>query len=127
MSKYAQNNISLAALFKKLAREGIDLAQAEISLARAEANSIKNNYIGGAAFCAAAALTLLASVILLSESAVAALAPYVESVALAYALIAFVLLILTFTLVLVGMSYMNRKTQPVGTIFKWVAGERGGQ
>lgn len=124
MPKSGHEQESLSSLFKQVAGEGIDLAQAELSLARAEMAGLTKSYMIGLVFFLAAFALSIATLVILSEAATAEIEPYVNSLALAYFIAGLLMLVLTILLVAVGVSFLTRKYKPIGTIFKWLAGQQ---
>ena len=115
--------MTLVGLFKKLAAEGLEVAQAELDLARAEAVSVTKLYAGGAVICLAGFVVAIATVVMLSQAMALGLEPYFSSLAKAYLTTSLAMLILTTFLTWLGVNFLKRKYQPVGIIFKWLAGK----
>ena len=115
--------MSLVGLFTKLAAEGLEVAQAELDLARAEAVSVTKLYAVGAVICLAAFVVAIATVVMLSQAMALGLEPYFSSLAKAYLTTSLAMLILTIFLTWLGVNFLKRKYQPVGIIFKWLAGK----
>ncbi len=123
MPKTAPANLSLGNLFRELAGDGLEVAQAELSLARAEALGISKRIITGLAICVVSFIFVLATVIILAEGAVAALQPFVNNVAVADLAVGIVLLVLSAFLMWLGSTFLPRNYKPVGSIFRWLAGK----
>ena len=121
--KATRGGMTLVGLFKKLAAEGIEVAQAELDLARAEAVSVTKLYAVGAVICLAGFAVAIAAAVMLSQAMALGLEPYFSSLAKAYLIAGLAMLILTIFLTWLGVNFLKRKYQPVGVIFKWLAGE----
>lgn len=124
MPRSAHDQESLSGLFKQIAGEGIDLAQAELSLARAEAAGLTKSYVVGIALCLIAFALSIASLVILGEAAAAAVALYTQGEAFAHFIVGVVMLVATVVLVFLGITFLTRKYKPVGAIFKWLAGQQ---
>ena len=122
--RVADERESLAGLLKRLATDGIELVQAELSLARAEAIGISRSFILAGATILTCFIFLIATVMMLAEAAALGLQPYFSSAPLAYLTVALVMLILTILSGWLGVKLITRQYQPVGTIFKWVTGRK---
>ena len=119
-----QESQSLSGLFKKLTAEGIDVVRAELNLACAEAAGVTKIYVLGSVICLACFVMAIATVVMLAQAAALGVAPYVGGVAMAYLITGLVMSILTTFLALFGFNFLTRKYRPVGTIFKWLTGQR---
>ena len=115
---------SLGELFKKLAAEGWDVAQAELDLARAEAVGASKLYVMGGVICLVCLVTAIATVLIIAQAAALGLEPYFNSPAKAYLVTGLAMSILTVFLGWLGVTLLTRKYQSVGTIFKWLTGQR---
>ena len=115
--------MSLVGLFKKLASEGLEVAQAELDLARAEAVGVTKLYAAGVVICLAGFVLAIATVVMLSQAVALGLEPYFSSLAKAYLTTSLAMLILTIFLTWLGVNFLKHKYQPVGIIFKWLAGK----
>ena len=119
-----QESQSLSGLFKKLTVEGIEVVRAELDLARAEAAGITKFYIAGVIICLACFVMAIATVVALVQAVALGLESYLGSGAMAYLITGIVMSILTAILAWVGINILTQKYQPVGTIFKWLGGQR---
>lgn len=124
MPRSARDDQSSARLFNRALEEGIDLAQAELVLARAEVGRLTKSYIVGVALCLTASALLIATLVILGEAAATGLIPFVKSAPLAYFIAGLGMLLLTFLIVWIGVGFLTRKPKPVGSIFKWLTGEQ---
>ena len=116
--------LSLSSLFKRLAAEGLDVARAELDLARAEAVGATKLYVTGGAICIACFVAAIATAVILAQAAASALQPYFSGPAMAYLVVGLAMLLLTVFLGWLGVNFITLKYQPVGTIFKWLSGQR---
>jgi hypothetical protein len=124
MPRSAEESQPSLRLFQQAVGEGIDLAQAELSLARAEAAGLTKHYIVGLGFCVAAFVLAIATLGIFGVAAARAIAPHVHSAAMAYSIVGAAMVVLTLVLLWAGMSLLTRKPKPVGTIFKWLTGQQ---
>ena len=119
-----QESQSLSDLFKKLADEGLQVAQAELDLARAEAVGLTKLYVVGGFLCVTCVAVAIATMVTLANAAALGLEPYFNSPAKAYLVTGLAMSVLTVFLGWLGVNLLTRKYQPIGTIFKWLAGQR---
>jgi Putative Actinobacterial Holin-X, holin superfamily III len=111
-----QGEATLGSLFADASRDLSALVRDEIELAKTELRGdVKNGLVGGAMFGAAAFLGVLALVPLLIAAAEGLVALGVPR-ALAYLIVAVVLLIVAAVLVLVGKSSVSKVGPPERTI-----------
>ena len=115
---------SLSELLRKLAEEGLEVARAELDLARAEAANVAKLYVMGIFICLACFAVAIATLVILSQALALALEPYFNSPAEAYLIAGLAMTLIAFFLGWLGISFLTRKNQPVGTIFKWLTGRR---
>ena len=115
---------SLGGLLKKLAGEGWDVAQAELDLARAEAVGAGKLYVMGGVICLACLVMAIATVVMFAQAAALGLERYFINPTNAYLITGLAMSILTVFLGWLGVTLLTRKYQPVGTIFKWLTGQR---
>ena len=115
---------SLGGLLKKLAAEGWDVAQAELDLARAEAVGVSKLYVMGGVICLACLVMAIATVVMFAQAAALYLEPYFNNPTNAYLITGLSMSILTVFLGWLGVNLLTRKYEPVGTIFKWMTGQR---
>ena len=115
---------SLSGLLKKLATEGWDVAQAELDLARAEAVGATKLYVMGGVICLACFVMAIATVVMFAQAVALGLERYFNNPTNAYLITGLAMSILTVFLGWLGVTLLTRKYQPVGTIFKWLTGQR---
>jgi hypothetical protein len=116
--------MTLVELLKKLAAEGLEVAQAELDLARAEAAGVTKIYVTGAVICVACFMVATATVVMLSEAMALGLEPYFNSPATAHLITALAMSLLAIFLAWLAVKFFTRKYQPIGAIFKWLYGQR---
>ena len=63
MPSASREGESLSSLIKRLVDEGIDLARAELNLARAEAVDASKQYVWGGVICVASLIIAIATVV----------------------------------------------------------------
>lgn len=114
---------SLAELLKKLAAEGLEVARAELDLARAEAACVTKHYIIGASICVGCFVVANAAVVILSQAAALSLEPYFSTPAKAYLMTGLAMSLITIFMGWLGVTFLTRKFHPVGIIFKWLSGQ----
>lgn len=115
---------SLSGLLKKLATEGWDVAQAELDLARAEAVGASKLYALSAVICLACLVMAIATLVIFAQAVALVAEPYFNSLPKAYLITGLAMSALTAFLGWLGATLFTRKYQPVGTIFKWLTGQR---
>lgn len=115
--------LSLSSFFKKLVAEVLDVARAELDLARAEAAGVAKLYVTGGVICLACFVVATATAVILGQAAALALQPYFSGPAMAYLITGLAMFLLTILLAWLGVNFITRKYQPVGTIFKWLTGQ----
>ncbi len=115
---------SLSGLLKKLATEGWDVAQAELDLARAEAVGASKLYVMSGVICLACLVMAIVTLLMFAQAAALGLEPYFNSLTQAYLITGLAMSALTALLGWLGVTLFTRKYQPVGTIFKWLTGQR---
>ena len=124
MPTHSGTHESLSGLLKKLAGEGWDVAQAELDLARAEAVGATKLYVMGGVICLACLVMAIATVVMFAQAAALYLEPYFNNPTNAYLITGLSMSILTVFLGWLGVNLLTRKYEPVGTIFKWMTGQR---
>lgn len=122
--RLSQENHSLSGLFKKLTTEGIEVVKAELNLARAEAAGFTKLIVVGSVICVLCFVVAISTVVILAQAAALGLEPHVSSPAMAYLITGLVMALSTAFLAWLGIKFLTQKYRPVGTIFKWLTGQR---
>ena len=123
MPSASREGESLSSLIKRLVDEGIDLARAELNLARAEAVDASKQYVWGGVICVASLIIAIATVVIFAQATANGLQKYFNDPAISYLVTGLGMAILTVFLGWLGFYIVTRKFQPVSTIFKWLAGK----
>jgi uncharacterized membrane protein len=113
---------ALPNLVRELAVDGLRWADAEIALAKAEAGVLLRSYITGLAVALAGFATFIAAVVILAQSGVIALTPYLSSESLAGLVIGLVLLAVVIVLAILARHLLTQKPPATGLIFQWLTG-----
>ena len=108
--------------FAELGSSGIRWAEAEVALARAEAGVLFRGYLTGLLVALLGIATFIVALVILAQTCVGALAPYMSSQILAGLTIGFILLVIFGVLLMLARYFLTRKTPPTGLIFDWLAG-----
>ncbi len=114
--------LELSQLLKKLVGDGARWADAEITLAQAEAGLILRGYMAGVAvslLCFALSITTL---VIFAQAGAIALLSYINNPVFAYLTMGLALTTIVVILTLLARHLFIRKQRPVGIIFKWLAG-----
>jgi Putative Actinobacterial Holin-X, holin superfamily III len=122
MPKRDEFQKELPLLIKQLAGDGARVAEAELSLARAEAAIIARRYVIGMAVGTCGIATAITALVILAQAFAIALAPFMTNPAYAYFSIGLVMLAITIILSLISAHLFARKHEPIGTILTWVMG-----
>lgn len=110
-------------LFKKLAGDGARWADAELTLAKAEAGSLLRGYVAGIVVAVLGIVVLIAALVIFAQAGVIALVPYVNSELLAGVTVGLILLGIVVMLALTAWHLLAHKTPPRGLIFRWLMGD----
>lgn len=109
-------------LARELAVDGLRWAGAEMVLARAEAGLLLRGYIIGLAAALIGLAALTAALVILAQSGMIALTPYLRSESLAGLVISLVLLALVIALAILARHFLIQKAPATGLIFQWLTG-----
>jgi uncharacterized membrane protein len=112
-------------LLKELAVDGLRWAEAEIALAKAEAGTLLRSYITGLAVAVLGIAIFTAAVVILAQSGVVALTPYMGSESLAGFAIGLILLAVVVLLGVLTRHFLTHKMPAMGLILQFVAGSAG--
>jgi hypothetical protein len=119
---YPSSKPAFPELFKELADDGKRWLDAELALAKAEAGLRLRGYAAGLAAAFASFSILIAATVVLAQSGVVALMPYVNGPAIAGLVVGIILLAIVAVLALVAKNLLVNKTKPIGFFFRWLAG-----
>ena len=106
----------------ELGSSGVRWANAEITLAKAEAGVLFRGYLAGLLVALLGIATFIVALVILAQTCVRALAPYMSSQILAGLTIGLLLLVIFGALLMLARYFLTRKTPPTGLIFHWLAG-----
>jgi hypothetical protein len=120
---YPTSKPAFPELFKELAGDGKRWLDAELALAKAEAGLRLRGYVAGLGMAFASLAILIAATVILAQTSVAALTPYVSGPAVAGLIVGIILLVTVVVLGLLAKSSLINKTRPIGLIFRWLAGD----
>jgi hypothetical protein len=113
----------ISELFERLSREGRGWAEAEVRLARAELGAFKGQAIR-IVICGVLAFALtFCALFVLSQAAVAFLAPYVDSVGVASLIVGFALIVLVAISLFLMRSALSFRADSV--FLRWFATHSG--
>lgn len=118
-----QENENLAGLFKKITTEGLDVAHAELDLARAEAINLAQIYVTGVILCVVSFVFAISTTVLMGQATALFLQRYIHSLVGSYLVTGIIMLISTLLLAWLGFKQFKQKITPVGTIFTWMTGQ----
>lgn len=121
--QYPASKPAFSELFRELAGDGARWADAELALAKAEAGVLLRGYAAGLVVVLLSFAALIAAIVILAQASVIALMPYVNDQALAGVAVGLILLGGVVLLALTARHLLTRKTQPMGLIFRWLAGD----
>ena len=116
------SNQAFPELVRDLAVDGLRWADAEIVLAKAEASVLLRSYITGLAVALFGIATFTAALVILAQSGVIALTPYLSSESLAGLVIGLVLLAVVIVLAVLARHFVTQKAPAAGLIFQWLTG-----
>ncbi|MGB8314382.1 MAG: phage holin family protein [Aestuariivirga sp.] len=111
----------------ELGSSGVRWAEAEVALARAEAGVMFRSYLTGLLVALLGIATFIVALVILAQTCVAALAPYMGSQILAGLTIGLILLVIFGALLMLARYFLTRKTPPTGLIFHWLSGTARGK
>lgn len=116
------SNQAFPELIRDLAVDGLRWADAEIVLAKAEAGVLLRGYITGLAVAFLGIAVFTAAIVIVAQSGVIALTPYLSSESLAGLVIGLVLLAIVIVLAILARHLLAQKTPATGLIFQWLTG-----
>jgi hypothetical protein len=121
--RYPASKPAFPELFKELAGDGARWADAELALARAEAGVLLRGYAAGLVVAVLCLSVMIAALVILAQASVIALMPYVNGAFSANVIVGLILVGFVLALALTARHLLARKTQPMGLIFRWLAGD----
>ena len=120
---YPASKPAFPELFKELAGDGKRWLDAELALAKAEAGIRLRGYAAGLGVAFASLSILIAAIVVLAQTGVAALTPYASGPAVAGLTVGLIMLVIVAVLALVAKHLLISKTPPAGLIFRWLASD----
>lgn len=116
------SNQAFPELIRDLAVDGLRWADAEIVLAKAEAGVLLRGYITGLAVAFLGIAVFTTAIVIVAQSGVIALTPYLSSESLAGLVIGLVLLAIVIVLAILARHLLAQKPPATGLIFQWLTG-----
>ncbi len=110
----------LPQLIKRLAGDGVRVAEGELSLALLELKQIIRSYVVAIAIAAASIAVATVALVILAQTAVAAMAPYLGGAVYANLSVSSVLLIITIGMLFTAKYFLTKRHKPTGLIFRWL-------
>ena len=113
---------TLNELFKKLLQDGKNWFEAELTLAKAEANRHVRNYAVALGLGCIGFLIVIATILVFAQALVLAITPYVGGSGIAGLIVGIGFLVVSIALTLIAKHLLTRKMSPIGSVIRQLSG-----